>query len=88
VRPAVETGECNVMKLASYWLDTARRFRGGAEGPLPSEADVAVIGGGFSGLSAAQALARKGADVVVLEAETVGGQARPQRRPLQQRAGA
>ena len=63
------------MKLASYWLDTARRFRGGAEGPLPSEADVAVIGGGFSGLSAAQALARKGADVVVMEAETVGGQA-------------
>jgi glycine/D-amino acid oxidase-like deaminating enzyme len=63
------------MKLASYWLDTARSFSGGAEGPLQGEVDVAVIGGGFSGLSAALALAKKGANVVVVEADLVGGQA-------------
>src|SRR4030081_4128279 len=40
--------------------------------PLPESADVAVIGAGFTGLSAALALAKRGAKVVVLEAETVG----------------
>jgi glycine/D-amino acid oxidase-like deaminating enzyme len=34
--------------------------------------DVAVIGAGFTGLSAARELARKGARVAVLEAETIG----------------
>jgi glycine/D-amino acid oxidase-like deaminating enzyme len=63
------------MKPASYWLDTAQSFRGGSEGVLPGRVDVAVIGGGFSGLSAALALAKKGADVVVIEADIVAGQA-------------
>ncbi len=63
------------MKLVPYWLDTATAFAGGAEGPVEGEADVAVIGGGFTGLSAALALAGKGARVVVLEAGRVVGQA-------------
>jgi glycine/D-amino acid oxidase-like deaminating enzyme len=34
--------------------------------------DVAVIGGGYTGLSAARTLAKRGAKVAVLEAETIG----------------
>ena len=40
--------------------------------PLPETADVAVIGAGYTGLSAALALAKRGAKVVVLESETIG----------------
>src|SRR6266851_2416481 len=67
--------ERKAMKLASYWLDTAAPFQGDAAGPVEGRADVAVIGGGFTGLSAALALAGKGARVVLLEAGRVGGEA-------------
>ncbi len=40
--------------------------------PLPSRLDVAVIGAGFTGLSAARTLAKRGASVAVLESETIG----------------
>ena len=40
--------------------------------PLPQSADVVVIGGGYTGLSAARSLARGGASVVVLDKETLG----------------
>jgi glycine/D-amino acid oxidase-like deaminating enzyme len=40
--------------------------------PLPEGVDVAVIGAGFTGLSAARTLARRGAKVGVLESETIG----------------
>jgi len=63
------------MKLESYWLDTAPAFKGGAQGPVEGRADVVVIGAGFTGLSAALALARKRASVVVLEAGRVVGEA-------------
>ncbi|MEO6292827.1 MAG: FAD-binding oxidoreductase, partial [Burkholderiaceae bacterium] len=55
------------MKLDSYWTDSALAFRPVAR-ELPAQVDVAVVGAGFTGLSAGLALARQGAHVVVLEA--------------------
>ena len=55
----------------NYWLDTVQ-MPAGSPGPLPETADVAIIGAGFTGLSAARALAKRGARVAVLEAETIG----------------
>ena len=60
------------MKLTSYWLDTSDPFRSATAGPVQGTCDVAVIGGGLTGSSAALALAKKGARVVLLEAETIG----------------
>ena len=55
----------------NYWLTTVE-FPASSSGPLPEVADVAVIGGGFTGLSAARTLAKRGAKVAVLESETIG----------------
>ncbi|WP_046114347.1 NAD(P)/FAD-dependent oxidoreductase [Aquincola tertiaricarbonis] len=55
------------MKLDAYWTESAPAFVP-AEQPLPAQVDVAIVGGGFTGLSAARALARRGARVLVLEA--------------------
>jgi len=55
----------------NYWLTTVEMPRGGG-GALPEAVDVAVIGAGFTGLSAARALARQTARVSVLEAESIG----------------
>jgi glycine/D-amino acid oxidase-like deaminating enzyme len=54
------------MKLESYWTASAPAFRPAAA-ELPAQVDVAVVGAGFTGLSAARALARRGAKVLVLE---------------------
>lgn len=59
----------------SYWLDTAPAFRGGAVGGVEGRVDVAIVGGGFTGLSAALALAKRGASVAVLEAGRIVGEA-------------
>jgi glycine/D-amino acid oxidase-like deaminating enzyme len=63
------------MKLDSYWLDTAPLFRDGQQGPVEGGADVVVIGGGFTGLSAALELGKRGIPVTVLEAGRVAGEA-------------
>jgi len=60
------------MQLHNYWLTTVEMPKTDVARALPETADVAVIGAGFTGLSAARTLAKKGAKVVVLEGETIG----------------
>ncbi|MGV1827953.1 NAD(P)/FAD-dependent oxidoreductase [Agrobacterium vitis] len=60
------------MKYLSYWHDTAPQFAGGITGAIEGDFDVAVIGGGFTGLAAARQLARAGAKVIVLEGQRIG----------------
>ena len=55
----------------SYWLTTAGMPTAEVH-PLPETVDVAVIGAGYTGLSAARTLAKNHATVAVLEAETIG----------------
>lgn len=64
-----------------YWLqgatgqgemfDQAGR-EAGVTFPLPNHADIAIIGAGYTGISAARTLARRGCEVLVLESDTAG----------------
>ena len=60
------------LRQENFWLTTVDMPSTNQSVSLPERADVAVIGAGFTGLSAARTLAMKGASVVVLEAETIG----------------
>ncbi|MGO9086950.1 MAG: NAD(P)/FAD-dependent oxidoreductase [Candidatus Sulfotelmatobacter sp.] len=60
------------LKEHNYWLTTVEFPATDASLPLPEVVDVAVIGAGFTGLSAARTLAKRGAKVAVLESETIG----------------
>ena len=61
-----------MIKERIYWHDTVEMRSDKNIAPLPGRVDAAVIGGGYTGLSAARTLARNGARVVVLESETIG----------------
>ena len=60
------------MKEKNYWIETITAPSTPSASGLPEYADVVVIGAGFCGLSAARALAKRGVNVAVLEAETFG----------------
>ena len=56
----------------SYYAATANRQRQRTRLAGDVSCDVAIIGGGFTGVAAALACAEKGFSVVLLEAETIG----------------
>src|SRR5712692_2268759 len=60
------------IKEKNYWLDTVFAPPAQSQRDLPDSIDVAVVGAGFCGLSAARTLAKRGVNVAVLEAETFG----------------
>ena len=55
-----------------YWHTTTQMPDDSALSPLPETVDIAIIGGGYTGLSAARTLAKSGHTVAVLEANTIG----------------
>ena len=63
--------ETTALQEHNYWLTTTE-FPKTESRPLADRADVAVIGAGFTGLSAARTLAQRGAKVAVLESKTIG----------------
>jgi glycine/D-amino acid oxidase-like deaminating enzyme len=58
-------------KTDPYWWDSAPR-RHAVGRSLPATTEVAVIGSGYTGLSAALTLARAGRDVTILEQGAIG----------------
>jgi glycine/D-amino acid oxidase-like deaminating enzyme len=61
-----------MLQETPVWLEGVTFPTADPAQPLPERVDVAVIGGGFTGLAAARALARGGASVAVLEARSFG----------------
>jgi len=62
----------HLMMEQNYWLTTTEMPASNGQGSLPEVVDVAVIGAGFTGLSAARTLAKRGAKVAVVESEAIG----------------
>jgi glycine/D-amino acid oxidase-like deaminating enzyme len=60
------------MQEKNFWSTTVDSPAITAPSELPDAVDVAIVGGGFCGLSAARTLAKRGVRAVVLETETFG----------------
>src|SRR5260370_8794030 len=60
------------IKETNYWLETVTAPPAQSASGFPESVDVAVVGGGFCGLSSARSLAKRGVRVAVLEGETFG----------------
>jgi glycine/D-amino acid oxidase-like deaminating enzyme len=56
----------------NFWSTTVDSPSFAVSSELPDSVDVAVVGAGFCGLSAARTLTKRGVSVTVLEAETFG----------------
>ena len=59
-------------KTDPYWWDAAPRPKEQAKEPIPTQADVVIVGSGYTGTSAALTLVRNGRKALVLEAEEIG----------------
>ena len=55
-----------------FWVASTSTSKTYLNKPLPEKTDVVVIGGGFTGTSAALQLAKGGAHVTLLEAQSIG----------------
>src|SRR5215208_2563998 len=60
------------IKESPVWLEGVTFPAIDTTQPLTARADVAIVGGGYTGLAAARELARRGASVALLEARTLG----------------
>jgi glycine/D-amino acid oxidase-like deaminating enzyme len=60
------------LKETPVWLAGVTFPASDSMQPLPARADVAIVGGGYTGLAAARELARRGASVALLEVRTLG----------------
>ncbi len=56
----------------AYWHATMPALHDRSGRQLPDTVDVAIVGGGYTGVAAARKLALQGAKAVLLEAETLG----------------
>ncbi len=59
-------------KQEIYWHTTVAMPDASKLVPLPEKVDAAVVGGGFTGLSAARTLAKRGSSVAVLDSNSIG----------------
>src|SRR5262245_27529040 len=62
------------IRETAYWTESFRMTSADHDPPLdfPAKTDLAIIGGGLTGLSTALDAAKKGAKIVLFEQETVG----------------
>ncbi|MBL8706698.1 MAG: FAD-binding oxidoreductase [Rhodospirillales bacterium] len=59
-------------KETPYWWEAAAPTQADKPVDLPANVDVAIVGGGYAGLSAALELRRQGVGALVIEAERIG----------------
>lgn len=67
-----KTRSFHSLNFRPYWWDATPAEGVGREKTIPAKCDVAIVGSGFTGLSAALTLAEAGRDVVVFERERAG----------------